>query len=95
MKNSLPYRIITQIICLIVLVIVMFPLCLMIEKSFAVNGFGNYVKVFEYFNLIPNVITSIIVVGGTLLVVGVVVSMASFAFSKLSGLIVTAKTVRI
>ena len=83
MKNSLPYRIITQIICLIVLVIVMFPLCLMIEKSFAVNGFGNYVKVFEYFNLIPNVITSIIVVGGTLLVVGVVVSMASFAFSKL------------
>lgn len=83
MKNSLPYRIITQIICLIVLVIVMFPLCLMIEKSFAVNGFGNYVKVFEYFNLIPNVITSIIVVGGTLLVVGVVVSMAAFAFSKL------------
>ena len=46
MKNSLPYRIITQIICLIVLVIVMFPLCLMIEKSFAVNGFGNYVKVY-------------------------------------------------
>lgn len=83
MKNSLPYRIITQIICLIVLVIVMFPLCLMIEKSFAINGFGNYVKVFEYFNLIPNVITSIIVVGGTLLVVGVVVSMAAFAFSKL------------
>lgn len=83
MKNSLSYRIITQIICLIALVIVAFPLCLMIGKSFAVSGFGNYLKVFEYFNLVPNVITSIIVVGGTLLVVGLVVSMAAFAFSKL------------
>ena len=38
---------------------------------------------FEYFNLIPNVITSIIVVGGTLIVVSIVVSMAAYAFSKL------------
>lgn len=83
MKNSLSYRIVTQIVCLIVLVIVMFPLCLMLEKSLAVNGFGNYLKVFEYYNLIPNITTSIIVVGGTLLVVGIVVSMAAYAFSKL------------
>ncbi len=40
----------------------------------------NYAKVFEYFNLIPNVITSIIVVGGTLIVVSIVVSMAAYAF---------------
>lgn len=83
MKNSLPYRVITQIICLIALVIVIFPLGLMIEKSLDVNGLGNYKKVFDYFNLVPNVITSIIVVGGTLIVVAVVVSMAAFAFSKL------------
>ena len=83
MKNSLPYKIITQVICVVLLVILVFPLYLMLEKSLAVSGFGNYAKVFEYFNLIPNVITSIIVVGGTLVVVSIVVSMASYAFSKL------------
>ena len=83
MKNSLPYKIITQAICVVLLVILVFPLYLMLEKSLAVSGFGNYAKVFEYFNLIPNVITSIIVVGGTLVVVSIVVSMASYAFSKL------------
>ena len=83
MKNSLPYKIITQVICVVLLVILVFPLYLMLEKSLAVSGFGNYAKVFEYFNLIPNVITSIIVVGGTLIVVSIVVSMAAYAFSKL------------
>ena len=80
MKNSLSYRIVTQIVCLIVLVIMMFPLCLMLEKSLAVNGFGNYLKVFEYYNLIPNITTSIIVVGGTLLVVGICIFEASFSW---------------
>ena len=83
MKNSFPYKVVTQTICLVVLVIVLFPLCLMVKKSLEINGLGNYQKVFEYFNLIPNMITSLIVVGGTLLVVAVVVSMAAFAFSKL------------
>lgn len=83
MKNSLPYKVVTQIICIGLLVILVFPLYLMIEKSLAVNGLGNYAKVFQYFNLIPNAITSIIVVGGTLVVVAIVVSMASYAFSKL------------
>lgn len=83
MKNSLLYKIITQIICIILLIIVAFPLVLMIEKSFAVGGIENYKEVFEYFDLFPNIITSIIVVGGTLVVVAVVVSMAAYAFSKL------------
>lgn len=83
MKNSFPYKVVTQTICLVVLVIVLFPLCLMVKKSLEINGLGNYQKVFEYFNLIPNMITSLIVVGGTLLVVAGVVSMAAFAFSKL------------
>lgn len=83
MKNSLTYRVVTQIVCLILLVIVLFPLYLMLKKSFEAGGLDNYKTVFEYFNLIPNVVTSIIVVGGTLLGVGVVVSMAAFAFSKL------------
>ena len=68
---------------MILLVILVFPLYLMVEKSLAVNGLGNYTKVFEYFNLLPNIITSIIVVGGTLIVVSIVVSMAAYAFSKL------------
>lgn len=83
MKNSMPYKIVTQVICIVLLIIVIFPLFLMAQKSLAVEGFGNYKTVFEYFNLIPNLITSIIVVGGTLLVVSVVVSMAAYAFSKL------------
>lgn len=83
MKNSLPYKAVTQTVCIILSVIVLYPLCLMLQKSLDVNGFGNYKVVFEYFDLIPNVITSIIVVGGTLVVVAVVVSMAAFAFSKL------------
>ena len=84
MKNSLPYKIITQVICVVLLVILVFPLYLMLEKSLAVSGFGNYAKVFEYFNLIPNVITSIIVVRRKrCLFVSIVVSMAAYAFSKL------------
>lgn len=83
MKNSLSYRVTTQIICIIMLVIVVFPLGLMLGRSFEINGLENYRKVFEYFNLIPNIVTSIIVVGGTLIVVAIVVSMAAYAFSKL------------
>ena len=83
MKNSLFYKIVTQIVCLIVLAIVSFPLCLMVGKSLEIDGFGNYTKVFEYFDLCSNIITSIIVAGGTLLVVAIVVSMAAYAFSKL------------
>lgn len=84
MRNSLPYKIVTQIVCIIMLVISIFPLCLMIQKSLDINGLGNYQKVFDYFNLLPNVVTSIIVVGGTLVIVAVVVSMAAFGFSKLN-----------
>lgn len=84
MKNTLPYKIVAQIICVIMLVISVFPLCLMIKKSLDINGFENYKKVFDYFNLLPNVITSIIVVGGTLVIVAMVVSMAAFSFSKLN-----------
>ena len=38
MKNSLSYKIVTQVICVILLVILVFPLYLMVEKSLAVNG---------------------------------------------------------
>lgn len=38
MKNSLSYKIVTQVICVILLVILVFPLYLMVEKSLAVKG---------------------------------------------------------
>lgn len=77
------YPLVAQILCLVALFIFMFPVVLMLEKSFEVEGFRNYRMVFDYYNLLPNFCTSLIVVGGTLLIVGIVVSMAAFAFSKL------------
>lgn len=84
MKNSLSYRIFSFIVCVISAMVFMFPLILMLLKSFDKKGFENYAKVFETVKLVPNFKTSIIVVFGTLLVVSIVSSMASFAFSKTS-----------
>lgn len=83
MKNSKAYRIITQIICVSALLIFMFPLVLMLQESFSVGGFENYRTVIQNFNMLPNFCMSIMVVGGTLLIVMVVTSMSAFAFSKL------------
>lgn len=44
MKNSLSYKIVTQVICVILLVILVFPLYLMVEKSLAVNGLETIQK---------------------------------------------------
>lgn len=84
MKNSLLYKICGQIICLIAMVLFLFPLVLMIIRSFAGSGIHNYRKVFETINLLPNFLTSISVVFGTLLIVSFVSTMAAFAFSKLN-----------
>lgn len=84
MKNSLTYRIITGMICILFTVLFMFPLILMLTKSFAEKGIQNYVQVIEIVDFKPNFMTSIIVVFGTLLVVSIVASMAAFAFSKLN-----------
>lgn len=83
MKNSISYKIITQIVCLAAAILFLFPIILMLAKSMNGNGIGNYKQVFETINLLPNFITSIIVVFGTLLIVSCVSSMAAFAFSKL------------
>lgn len=83
MKNSKIYRIVTQVICVIALIIFMLPLVLMLQKSFSVGGLENYKTVIENFNMLPNFCMSILVVGGTLLIVMTVTSMAAFAFSKL------------
>ncbi|WP_130838212.1 carbohydrate ABC transporter permease [Lachnoclostridium sp. Marseille-P6806] len=83
MKNSLLYRCLAQLVCIPALVVFLYPLALMIQKSFGVNGIANYRLVFDYYDLRPNFATSLIVVGGTLVVMAAVVSMAAYAFSKL------------
>lgn len=83
MKNSRMYSICGQIVCLLATVIFMFPLVLMLIRSFQTSGIGNYIQVFKTINIAPNFLTSIIVVLGTLMIVALVTSMAAFAFSKL------------
>jgi ABC-type sugar transport system, permease component len=62
----------------------MYPIGLMLIKSFAVDGIKNYARVFETYNLFTNFMSSILIVGSTLLLVSFVVSTAAFAFSKLN-----------
>lgn len=83
MKNSRCYSIVAEVMCVIFLIICVYPLALMINKSFGIGGFTNYKKVFEYFNLFRNFLTSMLVVGGTLIFVGIFCSLAAFAFSKI------------
>ncbi len=82
-KTSRMFKITGQCICLAASAVFLFPLILMIIRSVGGRGLDNYRTVFEVTNLLPNVITSIIVVFGTLLIVAFVSSMAAFAFSKL------------
>ena len=83
MRNSKIYSLLGQIICVIFTFLFLFPLILMLIRSFEGNGIGNYTKVFEEVNLLPNFLTSFIVVFGTLLIVSVVSAMGAFSFSKL------------
>lgn len=73
----------THIICIIAVIIFIYPLVLMVVKSFAVDGIKNYARVFETYNLLTNFISSCIIVFSTLVAVAVVVSLAAFAFSKI------------
>ncbi|WP_394914540.1 carbohydrate ABC transporter permease [uncultured Robinsoniella sp.] len=83
MKNSKIFSLFGQTICIIFTFLFLFPLILMLFRSFEGNGIGNYTKVFEEVNLLPNFLTSFIVVFGTLLIVSVVSAMGAFSFSKL------------
>lgn len=83
MRKSFLFKITGQLICVLATAVFLFPLVLMIIRSFKGEGIRNYAKVFETVNLAPNFFTSITVVLGTLLIVSAVAAMAAFAFSKL------------
>ncbi len=83
MKNSKVYNSLGLSICLVSGAFFIFPLVIMVVRSFQVGGAANYSKVFQKYNLLVNFSTSIVVVGSTLVITGIVVSFAAFAFSKL------------
>ncbi|EUB15852.1 ABC transporter, permease protein [Shuttleworthella sp. MSX8B] len=83
MRNSKKYTVISEILCLFFLLLFVYPLVLMIGKAFDNGGIGNFVRVFRFFDLWKNLRTSILTVGGTLLIVGFCTSLAAFSFSKL------------
>ncbi len=78
-KKDLP----AHIVCILAVLLFMYPLVLMLIKSFAVDGIYNYARVFETYRLFKNMLNSILIVSGTLLAVALVVSLAAYAFSKL------------
>lgn len=78
MRNSKAYRAVGTLVCLIFTAFFMFPLAIMLVRSFSKGGPSNYVKVFDKYNLWNNFSTSVLVVGLSL-----VVSFAAYAFAKL------------
>lgn len=83
MRNSKAYRAVGTLICLIFTAFFMFPLAIMLVRSFSKGGPSNYVKVFDKYNLWNNFSTSVLVVGLSLVIVALVVSFAAYAFAKL------------
>jgi len=83
MKNSFGFKIIGQIVCIVSGFFALFPLLLMLKRSFDNGGINNYKKVLKAVNPLRNYLNSIIVVGATLIIVAVVISLAAYAFSKM------------
>ena len=76
-------RTLLQVFCIAASALFVFPIVLMLVKSFSVDGIENYKLVFDSFNLMENFASSVLIVGCTLVLVAVVISLAAFAFSKL------------
>ena len=69
MRNSKAYRAVGTLVCLIFTAFFMFPLAIMLVRSFSKGGPSNYVKVFDKYNLWNNFSTSVLVVGLSLVIV--------------------------
>lgn len=83
MKKSIGFKIIGQIICIVLGFFALYPLLLMLKRSFDHGGIDNYKKVLKAVNPLKNYLNSIIVVGATLVIVAIVISLAAYAFSKM------------
>ena len=64
--------------------IVFYPLFLTVQRSLAVNGFGNYTAVLGKVKILRNLWNSVMVTGITLAGTTIICSLGAFAFSKLN-----------
>jgi len=83
-KKEISFHVFGLIFLLISTAIVAYPLFLTLQRSFAVNGFGNYIAVLGKVKILKNLWNSIMVTGITLIGTTIVCSLGAFAFSKLN-----------
>ena len=69
---------------LVATAIVVYPLFLTVQRSLAINGFGNYTAVLSKVKIFRNLWNSIMVTGVTLIGTTIICSLGAFAFSKLN-----------
>jgi len=83
-KKEFSFQIFGLIYLLIATAIVSYPLFLTVQRSLAINGFGNYLSVLSKVKILRNLWNSIMVTGVTLAATTIICSMGAFAFSKLN-----------
>jgi raffinose/stachyose/melibiose transport system permease protein len=84
MKKPNSFFIFGIVVLLISLLVVAYPIALALQRSFSVNGLGNYAAVLKKVNIFRNLMNSIVVTGITLVGTITICSLAAFAFSKLN-----------
>ena len=83
-KKETSFQIFGFVYLLIATAIVAYPLFLTIQRSLAVNGFGNYASVLSKVKILRNLWNSIMVTAVTLAGTSIICSLGAFAFSKLN-----------
>jgi raffinose/stachyose/melibiose transport system permease protein len=84
MKKSNGFYIFGMTFLVTALLVVAYPVALALQRSFSVNGFGNYAAVLKKVNVFRNLMNSITVTAITLVGTIIICSLAAFAFSKLN-----------
>ena len=83
-KKEISFKVFGLAFLLLATAIVVYPLFLTVQRSLAINGFGNYTAALEKVNILRNLWNSIMVTGTTLLGTAIICSLGAFAFSKLN-----------
>ena len=83
-KKETSFQFFGLIYLLVATAIVSYPLFLTVQRSLAVNGFGNYTVVLSKVKILKNLWNSILVTGVTLIGTTIVCSLGAFSFSKLN-----------
>ena len=83
-KKEIKFQVFGLVYLVIATLIVAYPLFLTVQRSLAVNGFGNYTTVLGKVKILKNLWNSIMVTGITLAGTTIICSLGAFAFSKLN-----------